>query len=108
MQIVDYMGDDEGWIGLGHALVDLIRKSDVEFIDLFSHGIGEAELAASGMVPHRAADPVIIPLYFDPFEKSSRDMDCGLMVLEGVTYRVFKGDSDQDRPNRPLSAPSGT
>jgi hypothetical protein len=30
------------------------------------------------------------------------------MVLGGVTYRVFKGDSDQDRPNRPLSGRTGT
>ncbi len=106
MQIVDYMGHDHGWIGLGHALIRLIRESDAEFIDLYSHGIGKDELAASGMIPHRAEDPVIIPVYFDPFEKSSKDMDCGVMVLEGINYRIFKGDSDQDRPNRPMSAPA--
>jgi hypothetical protein len=108
MQIVDYLGHDNGLIGIGHALVDLIRESNVEFIDLYSHGVGEAELAASGMIPHRAADPVVIPLYFDPFEKDSHDLDCCIVALEGVTYRVFKGDSDQDRPNRLLSGQNGT
>jgi hypothetical protein len=103
-QIVDYLGHDEGWIGLNHALFKLIRESGVEFIDLYSHGIGEGELAASRMVSHQADDPVIIPIYFDPFEKRNKDLDCGFMVLPGTRYRVFKGDSDQDRPNRPVSA----
>jgi hypothetical protein len=103
MQIVDYLGHDEGWIGLNHALLKLIRESGVEFIDLYSYGIGDGELAASRMVSHQADDPVIIPIYFDPFEKRNKDLDCGFMVLPGTRYRIFKGDSDQDRPNRPVS-----
>jgi hypothetical protein len=103
MQIVDYLGHDEGWIGLNHALIKLVRESGAEFIDLYSYGIGEGELAASRMVSHRGDDQVIVPVYFDPFEKRNKDLDCGFMVLPGTHYRVFKGDSDQDRPNRPAS-----
>jgi hypothetical protein len=105
MQIVDYLGHDEGWIGLNHALYTLMRESGVEFIDVYSYGVGDGELAASRMVSHQADDRVIIPIYFDPFEKRNKDLDCGFMVLPGTRYRVFKGDSDQDRPNRPVTAP---
>ena len=108
MQIVDYLGHDEGWIGLDQALIKLIRETGAEFIDLYSYGIGDGELAASRMVSHRADDPVIIPIYFDPFEKRNKDLDCGFMVLPGTRYRVFKGDSDQDRPNRPVAASAET
>ena len=104
MQIVDYLGHDEGWVGLDRALLTLIRDSGAEFIDLYSYGIGDGELAASRMISHDASDAVIIPIYFDPFEKRNKDLDCGFMVLPGTRYRVFKGDSDQDRPNRPVSA----
>ena len=107
MQIVDYIGHDRGWVGLGLALLQLIRDSGAEFIDLYSHGIGKAELEASGMIPHRADDPLIIPLYFEPFKQRNVGLDYGYLVPEGANYRVFKADSDQDRPNR-LPATEGT
>ena len=100
MQIVDYIGHDRGWVGLGLALLQLIRDSGAEFIDLYSHGIGTAELEASGMISHRADDPVIIPLYFEPFKQRNVGLNYGYLVPEGTNYRVFKADCDQDRPNR--------
>jgi hypothetical protein len=100
IQIVDYIGHDRGWVGLGLALLQLIRDSGAEFIDLYSHGIGKAELKASGMIPHQEDDPVIIPLYFEPFKQRNVGLDYGYLALEGTNYGVFKADSDQDRPNR--------
>jgi len=100
IRIVDYIGHDKGWIGLGPALIKLIRDDHAEFIDLYSHGIGKDEIAASSMIRHREEDRVIIPLYFEPFEKRNKGLDYGYVVPDGTHYRVFKADSDQDRTNR--------
>ncbi len=59
------------------------------------------------MVPHPPGDPVVIPNYFEPFERRNKVLDYGFIVPSGVRYRMFKGDSDQDRPNRIPAGPGG-
>lgn len=100
IRIVDFIGLDQAWIGLGSSLIGILKSIHAEFIDLYSHGLDAGCLTASGMIPHAKDDQVIIPLYFEPFELKNKAIDYGVVIPPGANYRVFKGDSDQDRPNR--------
>ncbi|MBM4156207.1 MAG: hypothetical protein FJ221_14450 [Lentisphaerae bacterium] len=100
VRLVDFVGRDEAWEGLGPALVDLVRREGAEYADLYSFGLDPGRLRAAGMIPHPPDDPVVVPNYFEPFERRNKVLDCGWIVPPGARYRVFKGDSDQDRPAR--------
>jgi hypothetical protein len=99
VRLVDFVGRDEAWAGLGPALADLVREERAEYADLYSAGLDTDLVRSAGMVPHPPGDPVVIPNYFEPFEKKNKSLDYGFIVPPGVRYRMFKGDSDQDRPN---------
>lgn len=100
IRIVDFIGHDRAWAGLGPSLIRLLKSEQAEFVDLYSYGLDAACMAASGMLPHSKGDQVIIPLYFEPFELKNRALDFGFVIPPDAKYRIFKGDSDQDRPNR--------
>ena len=42
---------------------------------------------------------VIVPKYFEPFEKKNINLDFAYKVNSKSLYFIFKGDSDQDRPS---------
>lgn len=44
----------------------------------------------------------MLPHYFEPLERRNKDIAFGHIAPPGARYRMFKGDSDQDRPNRDL------
>jgi len=100
VRIVDFIGHDQAWMGLGAAMIELLQSLHAEFIDLYSYGLDARCLEASGLIRHGKDDPVIIPLYFEPFEMKNKAIDFGVVIPPGAKYRIFKGDSDQDRPNR--------
>lgn len=101
VRIVDYWGRDEGWIGLGPALTDLVREEQAEYADLYSGGLNTDVIRQAGMVPHHVDDPVVVPHYFEPFERKNKAPGYGYVVPPRGRYRMFKADSDQDRPNFP-------
>jgi hypothetical protein len=99
VRLVDFVGRDEAWTGLGPALANLVGEERAEYADLYSAGLDTDLVRAAGMIPHPPGDPVIIPNYFEPFERMNKVLDYGYIAPPGVRYRMFKGDSDQDRPN---------
>ena len=78
----------------------LLKNTDAEYIDFYSAGIEEDDLAASGFTRCQAGDGVVIPNYFEPFIKKKIEIAYMISTPVGQKYRIVKGDSDQDRPNR--------
>jgi hypothetical protein len=99
VRLVDFVGHDEAWTGLGPALTNLVAEERAEYADLYSAGLDPERIRSAGMTPHPPGDPVVIPNYFEPFERVNKVLDYGYIVPPGTRYRMFKGDSDQDRPN---------
>jgi hypothetical protein len=64
-------------------------------------GIPENILFKSGFNKlKRKSSETIIPNYFEPFEQKNITIDFFVSSQEMGNVRIYKGDGDQDRPNK--------
>ena len=99
LRIVDYFGHNDGLSGIFGELHRLLQDYDAEYIDFYNIGIEEKILSASGFIKRDSKCEVIIPSYFEPFEKRSVDLIFTYKCENNFNFSVCKADGDQDRPN---------
>ncbi len=97
LRIIDFIGLDRDLSGLSYALDKLIKEDGYEYIDFYQHGISDDIMKSMGMTIRNENDSNIIPNYFEPFKQINIDIDYSATDITDLY--VFKGDSDQDRPN---------
>ena len=101
LRIVDIVGD-VSWLARaqGH-LETLTVEHDAEYIDLVQTGIDDAILDAGGFLTIGPDLDLTLPNYFSPFERRNVAIEFAYKVADDDTpVRLFRADSDQDRPNR--------
>ncbi len=101
LRIVDIVGEVD-WLARaqGHFQA-LTVEYDAEYIDLVQTGIDDALLDAGGFLTVGRTDGLILPNYFSPFERRNVEIEFAYRVTDAETpVRLFRADSDQDRPNR--------
>lgn len=98
LRIVDVYGGLEYCPSLYSAVQQLLRDENAEYIDCMNYGIDPEVFRRIGF---SELDPdnteTIIPNYFEPFEQSNVRIECA--HTQSGQFVIFKGDSDQDRPN---------
>lgn len=96
LRIVDIQGDLSQLDSLYESIVLLLKESKSEYIDCLNFGLSKELFFKMGFSLRNNED--IIPNYFEPFEKNNIDV---FFVYKSKfsDYIIFKGDSDQDRPN---------
>ena len=99
IRIVDFIGPSDSLGGLNNEWLSLLSSVDAEYIDFYSAGISEKNLLSSGFIRRESGDSVIIPNLFEPFSQINVDIDYMINTLPNQSYRIVKGDSDQDRPS---------
>jgi len=99
LRMVDYFGIEDGLSGLNDELQRLIQVYDAEYMDFYNIGIDEGILFTSGFIKRDSQCEVIIPNYFEPFEKKSIELTFTYKSDNNFKFSVCKADSDQDRPN---------
>jgi hypothetical protein len=97
LRIVDVYGNIENLPDLTPLLQGILVKTDCEYIDILNYGIDEKVFLNIGFNKLNFDGDVIIPNYFEPFEQ--RNVIIEIAYKADYEYVVFKGDSDQDRPN---------
>lgn len=98
VRVVDYIGPPEAICGLGALLLPHVRATGAEYADVYNWGI-EPELFERGGFSRIDPDgPDIVPDHFEPFERRNVRLRFALKTRRPAV--VYKGDSDQDRPNR--------
>lgn len=97
LRIVDFIGIDQDLAGLSNAIDQLISENGYEYIDFYQYGINDDIMKSMGMMLKDENDSNIIPNYFEPFLQMNIDID--FSATDVTNLYVFKGDSDQDRPN---------
>lgn len=96
IRIVDIIGN-LGEAGNIYKEVQLLLSEEgAEYIDLMCHGIESDILSRIGFI--RRNDSHVIPNYFEPFVKANTDIEYAYKS-QYDRFLIFKGDSDQDRPN---------
>ena len=97
LRIVDLIGDPAALAGCGPAFDDLLAREGAEYLDFYCSG-AEVPLRAAGFRTLETEGPIVLPSYFEPFERRNVDI---LWSLKGPGEAVLicKGDADQDRPS---------
>jgi hypothetical protein len=99
IRIIDFIGPSGALRGLQDQWTSLMTSFDAEYIDFYNAGIDEGDLLASGFNRREVGGELVIPNYFEPFSNENVEIDYVINTPPGQTYRIVKGDSDQDRPN---------
>ena len=99
IRIVDFIGPSSALRGLQGQWTYLLKNLNAEYLDFYNAGIDGDDLLSSGFTRREAGDDIVIPNYFEPFSKENIEIDYMINTPAGQTYRIVKGDSDQDRPN---------
>jgi hypothetical protein len=98
LRIVDFAGPAEAFAQLGWAVDSLLEEFHAEYADVYNAGIPAPVFAQAGFLPVNPDDYEIVPDHFEPFERRNVRL---WYAIKGATVPViFKGDGDQDRPNR--------
>jgi len=96
LRIVDIAGDINKVTSIETEMERLLVQRKAEFIDCLNYGIPESFFHNMGFLTR--TDNIIIPNYFEPFERRNVDIDFAYKTKR-ENYIIFKGDSDQDRPS---------
>jgi len=101
LRFVDFIGPNEMFPLLQRFVFDLLKANNAEYMDLYSHGIPSILLQKAGFMDRKKRKDLIIPNYFEPFERKNKDIILAYKCsLKRPAVRLFKGDGDQDRPSQ--------
>jgi hypothetical protein len=100
IRFVDYVGSNRSFTILNPFFHEILNIYKAEYLDFYSHGIPLNILKKAGLKNRNENEKLIIPSYFEPFINKNIDVVVGYKKfnIKGE-IRIFKADSDQDRPN---------
>ena len=103
IRIVDFVGEKNFFKNGKYLFRYLLKKYNSEFIDIYSYGIPKKILEKSGLenIKKYTNKKVIVPNYFEPFLQKNIKLPYAFKSSREIKNKVklFKGDSDLDRPN---------
>ena len=99
LRMVDYFGPNNSISGMTKEFQKLLYEYDAEYVDFYNLGFRENLLISSGFIKKGTSSKVIIPSYFEPFEKKNVTLRLSLKCDKKYNYFICKGDGDQDRPS---------
>ena len=103
LRIVDFIGPSHSLEGTYHLFQSLIKKCGAEYLDCYNIGIQSNDFFSAGFSLRDKSSDIIIPNYFEPFERKNVDLTYAYKIYgksNTEKFRFFKGDCDQDRPNQ--------
>lgn len=107
LRIVDVIGDT-AWMAEGAALLrPVLTETGAEYIDIMGCGLDTETLKTGGFVSPDWQDGLILPNYFAPYEARNIHIALSWKRFDQSAaggdspLRLFRADSDQDRPNQP-------
>ena len=98
LRVVDLVGTGEMIARTGAVVEMLLEELDAEYADAYNIGIDGDAFERAGFWRIDPDGPDIVPDHFEPFER--RNIRLWFSWKGPQTEVLFKGDADQDRPNR--------
>lgn len=96
LRIVDIQGTLSGINSIYDSIISILENHNSEYIDCLNFGISDSLFSDWGF--NLKNSEIIIPNYFEPFLQKNIDI-LFAYKSKNPDYIIFKGDSDQDRPN---------
>lgn len=97
IRVMDIIGRLDEWY-IYPQLLQLLYENKCEYIDFMNYGIPEKVFIGMGFNKLDINGSLIIPNYFEPFVQCNVQINLAYRANYS-DYVIFKGDSDQDRPN---------
>ena len=99
-KIVDFYGNNEVLGKITGALDRLMIEKNYEFIDVYSYGVPDIIYEKAGMLRCDSSSENFITNFFQPYTPVNSDI---LLIPPSTPgTRLFRGDSDQDKPRLPV------
>jgi hypothetical protein len=100
LRIVDFIGNENSIYSFADYISKLIIKTKYEYADLYCFGFNHEALVKSGFeLVDDQNEEIIIPNYFQPFERKNIPMWFFINSKYSNKIKLFKADGDQDRPS---------
>ena len=100
LRLVDYQGNKNFLSRIYTPLQELLKAEKSEYIDFYQHGLAEKIFKNSGFINTEETN-FIVPNYFEPFVRKKIKLNFAYKSsVKNKKIYFFKGDGDQDRPNR--------
>jgi len=98
LRIVDFLGSESVLARSGPVVQTLLDQVGAEYADVYNTGIDAGVFERAGFRRVDPEGPDIVPDHFEPFER--RNVRLWFSLKGSGRPVLFKGDADQDRPNR--------
>ena len=99
-RIVDAFGDSFINSDYNQCIYTLLADENCEYLDCMAHGLNRDQIDDSCFEDVKDTEGLIIPNYFEPLVISNITLEFAYKTKRIGDVRIFKGDSDQDRPNQ--------
>jgi hypothetical protein len=101
LSCVDFIGQNDDFPLLHDFIFFLLKEYNAEYFDFYSYGIPQELIRKAGFINRKDVKNLIVPGYFEPFEKKNVEISFGYKNLQThIPVRIFKGDGDSDRPSK--------
>lgn len=99
-RIIDGVGDISILAEAASSFNQLAKISRYEYVDLYVTGLDPDEMKSNGYFVREEYSQTIVPNYFEPFEQKNVELVFAWNEFgKNSQVTLFRGDSDQDRPN---------
>ena len=95
-KLVDYYGHEKYLERITTEIDRIMLENDYEYMDVYSYGVDYKTYENAGFVKCEKDSQNIIPNFFQPYTPVNSDIIIITPEMEGT--RLFRGDSDQDKP----------
>ena len=100
LRLIDFQGNESELAFIIPNFVNMLVREDYEYLDFIQTGISKDFLKDIGFEDLSEHNEVVLPNYFEPFTQENTIIDfCFKNFSDDRKINIFKGDSDQDRPN---------
>ena len=102
LRIIDFIGEFNALEKVSGSFVSLLVEEKCEYIDFLVANADFASIERAGFINKKTTGSVVIPNWFEPFVQENKPLKYSYWCYDpGYIPVLFRGDSDQDRPNLP-------
>lgn len=98
IRIVDVFGDLTDITSIDRAIQPILNEQNAEYIDMYNYGLPVDTILKAGF-SLKNNSYTTIPNYFEPLVLENIELEYAFKSKNTSNVLIFKGDSDQDRPN---------
>ncbi len=102
LRIIDFIGKFNALKKVSGSFIKLLQVEKCEYIDFLVANGDSTSIEKAGFINKLKTENSVIPNWFEPFVQANKPLNYSYWCNRpGYIPIMFRGDSDQDRPNLP-------